>query len=295
MSTRQIIVLLLVVAAVFGLTNSLYTVRETERALLMQFGRIQSEDVQPGLHVKIPVAQQVRRFDGRVQTYDAPATRYLTAEKKPLNVDAFVKWRIADVGEFYRANNGEIRNAERRIADRVSEGLRNEISRRDMHEVVSGERDQLMLDLLNTLREDFRNELGVELVDVRVKRIELPTEVSSAVFDRMRSERQIEARELRAKGREQALVITADAERRRVVIEAEAYREAEQIRGDGDARSAEIYANAFGGDATSSEFYAFYRSLNAYREAFGKSGDLMVVDPDGEFFRYMKDQTGGGR
>lgn len=293
MTTRKAYLLIAVAAlALLGL-NSVYTVHETQRALLLQFGRVVDEDVRPGLHFKLPIAQEVRRFDARVQTYDAQPQRYLTQEKKPLNVDSFVKWRIGDVGAFYRANAGEIRNAERRIAERVSEGLRNEISRRDMHEVVSGERDQLMLDLRNSLDVAFRSELGVELVDVRVKRIELPTEVGSAVFDRMRSERQIEARELRAKGREQSLVITADADRRQVVIEAEAYKEAEQIRGDGDARSAQVYAAAFGADDESAEFYRFYRSLDAYRRAFQRRGDVLVIDPDSEFFRYLKDQSGG--
>lgn len=292
MSSRQLIIAVVVAAALFALANSIYTVHETQRALLLQFGRVVDADVQPGLHFKLPIAQVVKVFDARVQTYDSRPQRYLTQEKKPLNVDAFIKWRIGDVSRFYQANAGEISNAERRISERVNEGLRNEISRRDMHEVVSGERDQLMLDLLAELDEAFRNELGVELVDVRVKRIDLPDEVSAEVFARMRSERQIEAQELRAKGREQALVITSDAERRRVVIEAEAYRESEQIRGDGDARAAEIYAAAFGPDEETAEFYRFYRSLDAYRGAFGREGDLLVIDPDSEFFRYLGDQYG---
>lgn len=295
MSSRQLIIAVLVAGALFALVNSIYTVHETERGLLLQFGRVVDADVRPGLHFKLPIAQEIKRFDARVQTYDERAQRYLTEEKKPLNVDSYVKWRIGDVSRFYQANAGELANAERRISERVNEGLRNEISRRNMHEVVSGERDQIMLDLHAELDVAFRSELGVELVDVRVKRIDLPDEVSTQVFARMRSERQIEAQELRAKGREQALVITSDADRRQVVIEADAYKEAEQIRGDGDARAAEIYASAFGPDEETAEFYRFYRSLNAYRAAFGRDGDLLVIDPDSEFFRYLGDQYGGRR
>jgi membrane protease subunit HflC len=284
MSMRNIIIIVVAVVAVWLLTNSIYTVRETDRAILLRFGAVSEADVRPGLHFKLPVAETINKADGRVLTIDAPSETYFTVEKKPLIVDAFAKWRIKDVLRYYEATRFDERIGERILRERINEGLRNEISRRDMHEVVSGQRDELMDNLTAQLNQVMERAAGIEVVDVRVKRIDLPTEVSTAVYDRMNSERQIEARQYRATGRELALGIRADAERQTVVIEAEAYRQAEQIRGDGDARAANIYAGAFGADP---DFYQFYRSINAYTNVFRDKTDMLVLDPKSEFFKYL--------
>ena len=284
MNMRSLILLVVVVIAVITLSNSIYTVHETERAILLRFGAVKTADVEPGLHFKLPVAEIVKKADGRVLTLDSPSETYFTLEKKPLIVDAFAKWRIMDVLRFYEATGFDERVGDRILQERINEGLRNEISRRDMHEVVSGQREQLMDDLRNQLNQVMAQAAGIEVVDVRVKRIDLPTEVSTSVYERMNSERQIEARQYRATGRELALGIRADADRQSVVIEAEAYRQAEQLRGDGDARSAQIYAEAFNQDA---EFYQFYRSINAYKNVFSDKSDMLVLDPKSEFFKYL--------
>jgi modulator of FtsH protease HflC len=284
MNTRNIIVIIAAVAAIWLLSNSIYTVRETERAILLRFGAVSEADVKPGLHFKLPIAETINKADARVLTIDAPPETYFTIEKKPLIVDAFAKWRIKDVLRYYEATRFDERTGDRILRERINEGLRNEISRRDMHDVVSGQRDELMDNLTAQLNRVMERAAGIEVVDVRVKRIDLPPEVSQAVYDRMNSERQIEARQYRATGRELALGIRADAERQTVVIEANAYRQAEQIRGDGDARSASIYAGAFNADP---DFYQFYRSINAYTNVFRDKSDMLVLDPKSEFFKYL--------
>jgi len=290
MSTRAFVLILIGLFALYLAGDSFYTVRATERAVLLRFGAMNEADLEPGLHFKLPFAEEVKRFDARVLTLDSPAERFYTTEKRPLMVDSYVKWRVRDVAPYYRATGGDELNAERRLQERVKTGLRNEISRRDVHEVVSGERDQLMRNLTDELDQVMGDEFGVEVLDVRVKRIDLPEEVSNSVFQRMTSEREVLAREHRARGRELALGIRADADRQVVVIEAEAFRQAEQIRGDGDGRAAAIYADAYQND---SEFYQFYRSLEAYREAFSSKEDILLLDPDSEFFRYLESQGGG--
>lgn len=289
MNFRNIIFLLLVLIGGVLISSSIYVVHETERAILLRFGAVSQADVEPGIHFKLPVAEEVKKADGRVLTLDSPAETYFTLEKKPLIVDSFVKWRITNVSDYYRATSFDERRGERVLQERVNEGLRNQISRRDMHEVVSGERDQLMLELLTDLNAVMGEALGIEVVDVRVKKIDLPQDVSTSVYDRMNSEREIEARQYRAQGEEMALGIRADAERQTVVIEAEAYREAEQTRGDGDAKSANIYASAYNKDP---EFYEFYRSINAYATVFGDKTDMLVLDPSSEFFKYLDDDEG---
>jgi len=284
MNLRNVILIAIAAVAILLLSNSVYTVHETERAILLRFGAVSEADVRPGLHFKLPVAEAVNKADGRVLTMDSTAETYFTLEKKPLIVDSFAKWRIKDVLRYYEATRFDERIGERVLQERINEGLRNQISRRDMHEVVSGERDQLMDELTEQLNRVMVTAAGIEVLDVRVKRIDLPTDVSTSVYERMNSERQIEARQYRATGRELALGIRADAERQTVVIEAEAYRQAEQIRGDGDARSAAIYAGAFNQDA---EFYQFYRSINAYTNIFKNKDDLLVLDPKSEFFKYL--------
>lgn len=288
MSIKMLIGLIVVLAVVVLASASLYRVYETERAILLQFGNMVEADLQPGLHAKMPIAQEVKKFDARVLTLDSTPETYYTQEKKPLIVDSFVKWRVADVAKFYERASFEIGRAQRLLQERVNEGLRNEISSRTMHDVISGERDQLMTNLRKSLDTVMR-EYGVEVVDVRVKKIDLPPEVSSAVYERMNSEREIEARQYRAEGQERALAIRAEADRDAVVIEAEAYRDSEQIRGDGDAKSANIYASAFNKDP---EFYEFYRSINAYTSVFKDKGDLLVLDPSSEFFKYLENGDG---
>jgi len=288
MNTRSLAFGIIILVALVTASNSVFIVHETERAILLRFGAVSEADVAPGLHFKLPVAETVRRADGRVLTLDSQSETYFTLEKKPLIVDSFAKWKIKDVQRFYEATGFDESIGSRILQERINEGLRNQISRRDMHEVVSGQRDQLMVDLRDQLNRVMGQAAGIEVVDVRVKRIDLPAEVSASVFERMNSERQIEARQYRATGRELAAGIRADAERQKVVIEAEAYLQAEQVRGDGDARSAAVYAAAFNKDP---EVYAFYRSLNAYTNVFKNRSDVMVLDPESEFFKYLDPES----
>ncbi|MEH6559481.1 MAG: protease modulator HflC [Oceanicoccus sp.] len=283
-------VVIVLFLAVILADSSLYVVKETERAVKLRFGRLVESDVQPGLHIKMPLADDIRKFDSRVLTLDANPESFLTVQKKRLIVDSFAKWRIIDVDTYYKATGGNEAQAMNRLAKRVNDGLRNEFGTRTLHEVVSGERDQLMLDIKDGLNERVRESLGVEIVDVRVKRIDLPPEVSDAVFRRMKAEREKEARELRSKGKEEAEKIRSSAEREKTIIEATAYSESEQLRGQGDAQASATYAAAFSKDA---EFYAFVRSLNAYRSSFSNKGDIMLVDPQSDFFKYLNDSKAG--
>jgi membrane protease subunit HflC len=269
--------------------DGIFVVKETERAILLRFGAVTQADVPPGIHWKWPIAEEVKKTDARILTLDSRPERYFTLEKKPLIVDSFAKWRVEDVEKYYTASSFDETRANRLLAERVNQGLRDQISRRDMHEVISGERDLLMEELTESLNETMLQEFGVSVIDVRVKRIDLPPEVSSAVYERMNSERQIEARQHRANGRELALGVRADADRQSVVIDAEAYREAEQTRGDGDANAAARYAKAYNADP---EFYNFYRSINAYTKVFGSKGDLLVLDPSSDFFKYLTKRGG---
>ncbi len=277
--------LLLLVAALFLLVqSSVYVVLQTEKAVKLRFGELVDANIQPGLHFKVPIMDQIRKFDGRVLTVDAEPESFFTVNRKRLIVDSFAKWRIADVGAYYKATGGDEARAHNRLTSRVNDGLRNQFGTRTLHEVVSGERDLLMANILASLNETVRGTLGIEVVDVRVKRIDLPEEVSGQVFRRMTAEREKEARELRARGMEEAEKIRADADRQRTILLANAYKQSEQIRGVGDARSTAIYAESFDKDR---EFYAFTRSLRAYKQAFANKGDIMLVDPDSEFFRYL--------
>lgn len=277
--------LLLAVLVVLG-SNCLYVVREIDKAVLLTFGEVTNADISPGLHFKIPGVHTVRVFDGRIQTLDAETESYLTSEKNYLEVDSFAKWRISNTALFYTATGGDEAVANNLLAQRINTGLRNEFGERTKHEVVSGQRDQLMQELTAALNAITQQQLGVQVVDVRVKKIDLPDQVSENVYNRMASERQEEAQELRSTGREVAEGIRADADRQRTVIQAEAYRDAERIRGEGDAQAAAIYAAAYSKDP---EFYEFTRSLNAYRETFASEGNLMLLSPDSEFFKYLKD------
>jgi len=285
MKTSSIISLIVLFGVILLSFNCMYVIREIDKAVLLTFGEVTNVDVAPGLHFKIPGVHTVRRFDGRIQTLDADTESYLTAEKNYLEVDSYAKWRISNTAKFYTATGGDKNVAQNLLAQRINTGLRNQFGIRSVHEVVSGERDQLMTQLTASLNAIAQEELGIEMVDVRVKKIDLPPNVSDSVFERMNTERQEEAQQLRSTGREIAEGIRADADRRKIVIEAEAYREAEQIRGEGDAQSTAIYAAAYSKDP---EFYEFSRSLNAYRDIFSDGSDLLLISPDNDFFKYLK-------
>jgi membrane protease subunit HflC len=266
-------------------SNSLYVVDETERAVKLRFGEVIEENIQPGLHFKVPITQTVRKFDTRVLTLDTDTSRYLTLEQKAVIVDSYVKWQVVNPTRYYEATAGDEMMAIRLIQPRVDESLRNEFGRLDLQQIIAERRDDLMIGPTQDLDALLREELGVAIVDVRVKRIDLPDDVSAAVFDRMRSEREREAREWRAQGQEEAERIRANADRRRQVLLAQATERAETLRGEGDAEAAAIFSEAYSQDQ---EFFAFWRSLNAYRESFQGDGNMLVLDPSSDFFRYLK-------
>jgi membrane protease subunit HflC len=270
--------------AVIFVSQSLFVVSEVERAVKLRFGEIVQFDVEPGLHFKWPIINSVRYFDSRILTLDAQPQRYLTSEKKALMVDSFIKWRVKDVAKYFTTTGGDEERAKRLLSQRVDTGLRNEFGTRTVKEVVSGERDQLMNSLTSMLDGIAQNELGVEVIDLRVKRIDLPLEVSESVYNRMRTERERLARELRAQGNEVAEKIRATADKDKTVILADAYREAQEIKGDGDAEATATYASAYTKDP---EFYDFTRSLKAYQSTFETKGDILLIDPDSDFFKYL--------
>ena len=286
MKPSSMIALIVLIVAVFVGYSSVYIVKETERGVLLKFGEVVNADLEPGLHFRFPIVNNVRLFDGRVLTLDAAPQSYLTLEKKSLEVDSFVKWKIDNVQKFYTATSGDEFRAAKLLSDRVDTGLRNQFGERTVTEVVSGEREQLMKELTESLSKIAEDEFGIEVIDVRVKRIDLPPAVSESVYQRMRTEREREASELRARGKELAEGIRADADRQKTVVEAEAYRESEWIRGEGDATAASVYANAY---QQNPEFYSFHRSLQAYRKSFTGGGDMMVLKPDSDFFKYLSE------
>ena len=285
MKLKNLLIVVGILVGVLLLSNTLYVVKETQRAVKLRFGEFANADIEPGLHFKIPFAEQVRKFDARVLTVDVPPRRYLTIEQKPLEVDSFAKWRIGDVASFYRSTSGDETTGSNRLLERVNEGLRNEISRRPQYDVVSGERDQFMADLKALLNQEMMEQMGIEVIDVRVKQIDLPTDVEDAVHQRMNSARRIEANQYRADGQELAIARQADADREVTVLTAEAYRDAEEIRGEGDAQATKIYADAFDQDR---EFYAFTRRMTAFAESFSDKGDVLILDPQSDFFRYLQ-------
>jgi membrane protease subunit HflC len=268
--------------------SAAFVVHQWESALKLQLGRIVDADYEPGLHWRIPFIQEVKKFDRRIQTLDARPDRFLTIEKKDVIVDSFAKWRIANVAQYFRSTGGNPDKTGRLLSERINTSLRDEFGKRTVQEVVSGERAEIM-QLLTKASDEQANELGVEIIDVRVKQIDLPPEVSESVYARMRAERERVARDLRAQGAEAAERIQADADRQQTVILADGFREAETLRGEGDGRAADIYAQAYNQNR---EFYSFYRSLNAYRDVFNTEGNMMVIGPDSEFFRYFKNQAG---
>ncbi|MEQ3693420.1 MAG: protease modulator HflC [Alcanivorax sp.] len=288
MSPKAFIALIIIALGVMVGSQSFYIVKETERAIKFQFGEVVEADLMPGLGWKVPVMQEIKRFDARVLTLDTQPSRFLTSGKKYVIVDSYAKWRIKDVRSYYQASSGDRNRATTLLENLVNKGLRNEIASRTLHEVVSGERDQLMTQLTADLNIETQKELGIELIDVRVKAVDLPEELSKSVYDRMSAERGREAREHRSQGNELAEGIEADADRQKTVLEAQAYREAEQIKGEGDAEAARIYAEAFNKNP---EFYSFTRSLKAYTETF-QGNDVLLLDPKGDFFRYLNSAQG---
>ena len=284
MQGKSGIIISIVVVVLLALSSSVYVINETERAVKLKFGKVVNPDVKPGLHFKIPFVHKIRKFDARILTLDARPERFLTLEKKSLIIDSYAKWRIVDVQKYYTATNGEEMRTQALLAQRINDGLRNEVGERDMHEVVSGRRDELMENLADKMNEVALDELGIEIVDIRVKQVDLPQDVRQSVFDRMNTEREREAREHRSRGHELGEGIRAAADREKVVIESAAYREAQTTRGEGDAKAAAIYAKAYQRDA---EFYAFWRSLKAYEKSFANKSDVLLLKPDSDFFKYM--------
>lgn len=291
MSERMLFVLIGVAALVTLILSAIFTVSERERAVMFQFGEIVRDDFKPGLYFKIPFIQNVRKFDARVLTLDSEPEEYLTSEKKNVLVDSFVKWRIENVARYFTATGGEVANANQRLSELIKNGLRDEFGKRTIQEVISGERAQIM-DLLTVQANKLVKELGIQVVDVRILRIEYAASISNSVYQRMEAERQRVAKDLRSRGAEAAEKIRADADRQRTVILAEAYRDAESTRGEGDAISSEIYAKAF---SRNSEFYSFYRSLTAYKKTFADRSDIIVLKPDSEFFKYFNSAKGSRR
>ncbi|MGF1613215.1 MAG: protease modulator HflC [Gammaproteobacteria bacterium] len=263
---------------------SVFTVDERERAIKFQLGRIVRADYTPGLHFKVPFVQNVRKLDARIQNMDAPPELYLTSEKKNLIVDSFVKWRIGDVERFYTATGGSPILASDRISAFVRQRLRDEFGKRTLNQVVSGQRTEVM-GILTSMVRGASETLGVDIVDVRIKRIDLPEEVSNSVYQRMSAEREEVAKDFRSRGEEAATIIRARADREREVMLAEAERDAQRLRGEADAQAAEIFAQAFKQDP---DFYSLYRSLNAYKSTFNSKSDLIVMQPDSAFFKYFK-------
>ena len=277
------------VVALLVVSGALFTVDQRYNALVLQFGEIKNVVKAPGLHFKWPMIQNVRKFDMRILSYDDPEPlRFITSEKKPVLVDSFVMWRIMDVGQFYISVRGDQFAAETRIRQTISDSLQAEFGRRTLHDVVSGQRDEIMAVVRDKVDKELRR-IGVQIVDVRLKRVDLPQQVSESVYRRMEAERKRIANEQRSLGAAESERIRADADRQREVILAEAYRDAQKIKGEGDAKATEIYSKAF---SQNPEFYAFYRSLEAYRSTFRGKNDLLLLQPDSDFFRFFKDPAG---
>jgi membrane protease subunit HflC len=275
----------ILVALLLLASSSLYVVDQRQQAILFQLGEVVDVKTSPGLYFKIPLAQNVRYFDSRILTMDtAEPERFITSEKKNVLVDLFVKWRIVDVKQYYVSVRGDEMLAQTRLAQTVNSSLRDEFGNRTVHDVVSGERDKIMEIMRQKADADARK-IGVEVVDVRLKRVDLPQEVSESVYRRMEAERKRVANELRSTGSAESEKIRADADRQREVILAEAYRKAQEVKGEGDAKASAIYAGAF---QANPEFYAFYRSMDAYKQSFKNKGDMLVLEPTSEFFKYIK-------
>jgi membrane protease subunit HflC len=270
-------------------SSSAYVVNEQQTAIKLQFGEIVESGIKPGLHFKIPFFQKVRKFDARLLTFDGKPERYLTVGKKFVIVDSFVKWKIVDVKAYYKATAGNRWQATTLLSNLLNKGLRDEFASRTLTEAVSGERDQVMSDITKSLNDKTLKEFGIRIVDVKVKGIDLPEDLSKNVYRRMSTEREREARETRSQGKELAEGIRADADRQMTVLKANAYRKSEEVRGEGDALATATYAAAFNKDP---EFYAFTRSLKAYTDTFHSKSDILLLNPDGDFFKYLRNPKG---
>lgn len=285
MKTATINILVAVIAGVVIAALSLFIVDQRQTAIVLQLGEIVRVEDQPGIKWKMPLVQNVRFFDKRIQTVDAAEPeRYITSEKKSVLVDAFVKWRIADAKQYFISVSGDEARAQTRLMQTVNSAMREEFGKHSIHDVVSGEREKIMLALRDKTNADAKN-IGVEVLDVRLKRVDFPAEISSSVYSRMDAERKSVANELRATGNAESEKIRADADKQRQVIVANANRDAQRMMGEGDAKATAIYAAAF---SRNPEFYAFYRSLDAYKQSFRNKGDVMVIDPSSSFFKYLK-------
>lgn len=285
MNPRMMQALTITLLVLSVLSSTVYTIRETQRGVLMQFGEIIDPDLKAGIGFKLPFMHEIRKFDARTQVSDSERTEYLTQENKFLIVDAYVLWKVADVKKYFTVTGGDNSKAELLLMARVKDSLKNKVSERTVQEVVAGRRDQLMKELTQDANKITRAEFGIEVVDVRVKRVDFPDSIAESIYNRMQTEREREAREYRSQGNELAETIKAEAEREQKVLLAEAYRQAETLRGEGDATAAAIAGASFSKDA---EFYRFYRSMQAYRGSFNKPNDMMVLKGDSEFLRYMR-------
>lgn len=292
---KNLIIASLVLVAILA-SGSLFVVKEGERAIVIQFGKVQRDDAtgdtrvyEPGLHFKLPLIDSVRHLDARIQTLDDTPDRFVTSEKKDLIVNSYVKWRINDFARYYLSTGGNKLQAEALLKQKVNNGLRSEFGTRTIAQIVSGERSALMNQAMEQASSSS-DELGIEIVDVRVKQINLPTEVSNSIFQRMRAERAAVAREHRSEGQEQADIIRADIDARVTIMLADAERNARQLRGEGDAQAAQIYADTY---SKNPDFYSFLRSMDAYKASFNSKQDVLVIEPDSEFFRFMNVSNGG--
>lgn len=279
MSSRLTTLLLIAVLAIVIISSSIFTVDVRDRAILLRLGQIERSDYPAGLHFKLPFINEVRKFDGRILTLDATPARYLTGEKKNVIVDSFILWRISDVATYFRTMGGNERTADSRLSQIIKDNLRGEFGKRTIQEVVSGDRADIETHITKQANR-VSSEFGIEVVNVKIKRIDLPTEVSTSVYSRMEAERERVAKELRSRGAEQAERIRSDADRERTILLANARRDAETLRGEGDAVATEIYANAY---ENNTEFYSLYRRLSAYKDVFTED-DMLIIEPKGEFF-----------
>jgi len=287
--------ILVAIATVFLLTvSSVFVVFEGQRGIVFQFSKIKRDAetgemkvYEPGLHFKFPFFENVKKLDARIQTLDEAPDRFVTSEKKDLMVDSYAKWKIVDFSTYYLRTSGSIENARALLKQKINNGLRTEFGSRTIKEIVSGDRDSVMIQALASAKSS-REDLGIEVIDVRVKAINLPTEVSSSIYDRMRAERTAVAKEHRSKGQEQSEIIRATIDAKITVMLANAQKEAFEVRGEGDALAAKVYADAYSKDA---EFFNFFRSLEAYEKSFSTKNDIMVVKPDSDFFQYLKENT----
>jgi len=289
MGPKSIVGLAGALIVVLLVLSSVFIIPETHRGVKLRFGELVQTDIQAGIHFKVPVIDEMLEFDIRILTMDLPTRQYLTVEKKPLDVDSYIAWKIQDVDQFYRSTGGDELRAQSLLLSRVDNGLRDEFGIRTMVEVVSGERDELMSNLVDLVNQTSVSEFGIEVRDIRVKGIEFPGQVSENVFRRMATERMKLAQEFRSRGRELGEGIRADADRQRTVVLAEAFARSETTRGEGDGQAARTYADAYGSNP---DFYSFYRSLEAYRNTFANKDDLMVIDANSAFLKFLKDPQG---